>query len=589
DYVMKSKLTRLPMAVERALRDAAERDARRKAEESLRLLEKAVETMPVGVTICDTEGRIVFVNPAGAGMHGYPPQELIGKDARIFSPDGIQAEMSPEAMRTMTTWTRERVNVGKDGRRLPVQLISSVVNDQRDEPAALVTVCEDITFRKEAEERLRHDAFYDALTNLPNRALFHNHLERAIARTLRTPERRFAVLFLDLDRFKYVNDSLGHLVGDELLVAISRRLEECLRPGDSVARLGGDEFAILLDDVDDVGTATEVADRVLQRLDVPFFLEEQEVFTSASIGIAWGAPGAKTADELLRDADTAMYHAKSLGKGRYQVFDGAMHSRAVTTLKLGNDLRRAVERREFEVFYQPLVSLGTGRVVAFEALVRWRHPDRGVIYPTDFIPMAEETGLIVPLGRFVLEEACRRRRAWGEAFQAPASLVVTVNLSARELAQAGFLDHVDRILRETGVDARTLGLEITESAIMESAETATKLLECLKARRIRLHIDDFGTGYSSLSYLHRFPVDTLKIDRSFVARLGNRDPNVEIVRTIVTLAHSLGMEVMAEGVETREQLEELRALECDSAQGFYFAPALSGEDASALLERRPRW
>jgi len=432
----------------------------------------------------------------------------------------------------------------------------------------------------------------DALTSLPNRILFMDRLSRCLERAKRRRDYLFAVMFLDLDRFKVVNDSLGHLIGDQLLVAMARRLQAGLRAGDAVARqsgehtvarLGGDEFAVLLDDIHDVHDATRVADRIQRALTLPFHLSGHEMFTSVSIGIALSATGYDQPEDLLRDADTAMYRAKALGKARYEVFDAAMRSRAVARLQLENDLRRAIEQQEIRVYYQPILSLQSGKLAGFEALARWLHPSSRLVSPSEFIPVAEETGLILPIGRQVLHEACRQMFAWQNQDASSPGLTISVNLSARQFMQPGLIEQVKQVLTATGLDPGLLKLEITESVMMENPDAATALLLQLSALGIALAIDDFGTGYSSLSYLDRFPFDTLKIDRSFVSGMGANGENSEIVQTIITLAHNLGMDVVAEGVEKPEQLAHLRTLGCEFGQGFYFSRPVDGYAAAALM------
>jgi diguanylate cyclase (GGDEF)-like protein len=438
---------------------------------------------------------------------------------------------------------------------------------------------------KESKEHFRHAAFHDALTGLPNRALLTDHLKLAIERSKRRPEHLFAVLFLDLDRFKNINDSLGHTIGDQLLIAIARRVDGCLRPMDTVARLGGDEFAILLDGLEDFNAAIHVAQRVQDELMQPFNLNGYEVYTSASIGIALSTTGYEHPDNILRDADIAMYRAKDNGKARYEIFDKVMHTRAVALLKLENDLRRAIERQEFRVYYQPIISLETNQIAGFEALVRWEHPERGLVPPAEFIPLSEETGLITEIGQWVLKEACHQMRQWQIAYQRP--LTVSVNLSGKQFIQPNLIEQIKTILRETDFDPHWLRLEITESVVMENAEAAATMLLQLRDIGVHLSIDDFGTGYSSLSYLHRFPVTTLKIDRSFIGRMGEGDENSEIVRTIMTLASNLGMEVVAEGIETEEQLALLCALKCEYGQGYLFSRPVTAEMAAAMIGERP--
>ena len=443
--------------------------------------------------------------------------------------------------------------------------------------------------RKRAEAQLLHDAFHDMLTGLPNRALLRARLERAIARAKRRQDSLFAVLFLDLDHFKIVNDSLGHTIGDQQLIAIAHRLEACLRPGDTVARFGGDEFMILLEDITDTSDAIRIAQRLQETVERPLRLDGHDVCTSVSIGIALSATGYDRPEDLLRDADIAMYRAKALGRARYEVFDTAMHARAMARLRLETDLRRAIEQYEFRLHYQPIVSLATGLIAGFEALVRWQHPERGLIPPAAFIPVAEETGLIVPIGQWVLYEACRQTRCWQKRYVTHPPLSISVNLSAKQVMQPDLLTQIDHILQQTGLDARTLTLEITESIIMDNVASTATLLAGLKARQVRLHIDDFGTGYSSLSYLHRFPIDALKIDRSFVSRIGQHGEGLEIVRAIRTLAENLEIGVTAEGVETAEQLAQLRALRCEYGQGYFFSKSVEGEAAEELIRAAQRW
>jgi diguanylate cyclase (GGDEF)-like protein/PAS domain S-box-containing protein len=447
-------------------------------------------------------------------------------------------------------------------------------------PSRMAGSLTDISVRKRAEEQLLHDAYHDALTGLPNRTLFLDRLEHAAAR--RRDKNGFAVLFLDLDRFKVINDSLGHGIGDQLLVGVARKLQAALRAGDTVARLGGDEFTILLEEVQDPGVAMRTADRILRELAVPMDLSGHQAATTASIGIALSTAGFHHAADLLRDADTAMYRAKALGKGRYELFDPAMHHRMVALLRLEEDLRAALERRELKVHYQPIVGIASGQIVRFEALMRWEHPLRGHIPPSEFIPLAEETGLIVPLGQWLLREAARQLQEWQERHPRQPPLAMSVNLSARELAEPALADSVAETIRQTGLDPSSLTLEITESRL-ESGEPAVADLNRLKALGVELAVDDFGTGYSALSRLTRLPVDALKIDRSFITGLGEPQ-NREIVRMIVALTDVLGIDAVAEGVETAEQLESLRVLGCEYGQGYLFHRPASAEVVGAHLD-----
>ena len=412
-----------------------------------------------------------------------------------------------------------------------------------------------------------------------------DRLERSLHRWQRHPRDLFAVLCLDLDRFKLINDSLGHQFGDDLIVAVALRLSDFLGPEHTVARLGGDEFAILLEDLEHPGDAVRIAERIDEVLRTPVQLQDRELFITGSIGVALSARRYERAEDLLRDAEIAMYRAKALGGGRHEIFDSAMHQRAVAMLQLESDLRRAVHREEFYLQYQPIISFETGATTGFEALLRWQHPEQGVVAPGQFIPIAEETGLIVPIGRWVLREACRQMKGWQERFPALGRMTMAVNLSSQQFARTDLAEEVAAILAETGLDGRSLRLELTESILMEKAEQTIRMLSRMKALDIQLSVDDFGTGYSSLSYLHRFPLDTVKIDRSFVGAMVRDRDNREIVRTIITLAHALGMDVVAEGVETAEQATQLKELRCEYAQGRYFSAPLDEQD---LIDRLPR-
>ncbi len=440
--------------------------------------------------------------------------------------------------------------------------------------------------RHRAEEQLRHHAYHDSLTNLPNRTLFMDRLEHYIQYCKRHTGYRCAVLYLDLDRFKTINDSLGHGFGDRLLLEISGRIRECMRPEDTVARMGGDEFTLLLEEVKEPADALRVADRLHQSLREPFCIEDREIFVAASIGIALSSTDGRVATDLLRDADTAMYRAKSQGTGHTVLFDERMHLHAVGQLNLETELRQALERGELHLHYQPIVAAGTGQILGFEALARWEHPRRGLVPPGEFIPVAEETGLINPIGHWVVAEACRQLQEWRQDYPGHADLYMSVNLSARQFLQPGLLERIDQVMAESGIPPHCLALEITESVLVDNHESTHKTLLDLKARGLHLYIDDFGTGYSSLSYLHTFPFDALKIDRAFVSRLTTDTEEVEMVSTIIAIARNFNMGVIAEGVETDTQLERIIALGCERVQGFYFAPALPPTEARSWLENR---
>jgi len=432
------------------------------------------------------------------------------------------------------------------------------------------------------QEQLWHQAFHDPLTGLPNRALFRDRLEHALARADRQTQ-PVGILLLDIDNFKVVNDSLGHLQGDQLLLAVAERLRSCLRAGDTAARLGGDEFTVLVEDVGDLDEVTAVAERIVEALRRPVQLDGRQVVTSASIGIALSSPRNKPADDLLRDANLAMYRAKTNGKARWELFDDTLEFQAMERLDVETDLRQALDREELRVYYQPIVSLSDGRIVELEALVRWQHTERGLVQPGTFIPIAEETGLIIPIGQWVLEQACQQARTWQDASPANKSLVMSVNLSARQFQHPTLVADIERAVRQAGLEPRSLKLEITESVVMQDVESTLATLHALKALGIQLAIDDFGTGYSSLSYLKRFPIDTLKIDRSFVDGLGQEAQDTAIVRSVVALAKTLNLSVTGEGVETAEQQMHLEQLGCDLAQGFVFARPSPPELLDAVL------
>ncbi|MBA2409375.1 MAG: EAL domain-containing protein [Gammaproteobacteria bacterium] len=575
------------------IRDITERkDSQEKIRQRDELLQGIFDSVSSEIVVVDANGIITHVSNSWerfALENGALVEPVgIGMNYLDVCPRGIAED--PSANRTS-----EGIRAVMEGKQpdfdieypchLPAgqRWFKMQVDPRPPEVGGAVITHSDITERTLAGERIAHEALHDALTGLPNRSLFVEHLHQAIAYAKRHDNYLFAVLFLDLDRFKVINDSLGHIAGDQFLVRIARKLESVVRPEDAIARIGGDEFTILLNDINSIRDATRVANRINKEFSQPFPLAEQQVFTTASVGITLSKRDYTSTEEVLRDADTAMYRAKSRGGGRYEVFDPSMQASVMALLKLESDLRRAIEREEFCLHYQPIISLENNRNTGFEALVRWRHPERGLVFPDEFIPVAEENGLIMPIGNWVLHEACRQVREWQDSSRHNASLSVSVNLSSREFSQPGLVEQVSRVLEQTGLPARSLELEITESSMMEKSHTVSALLGELKGLGVKLQIDDFGTGYSSLSNLHNFPVDVLKIDRSFVMRMAPGNKSSEIVQTIVQLAHILGMEVTAEGVETAEQLAQLRALRCEYGQGYHFSKPVDGEAAKRMI------
>lgn len=538
-----------------------------------------------GIFLVDADTkRILETNAAFDNLLGYTSVEACTLTLYdVIADDRESIDCNLQLILTEHHLIGERQYRRRDGLLLDVEVnVNLICDDGRD---VLCIIAHDITKRKQVEEQLLHDAFHDSLTGLANRALFMERLGYAIQQTKRREDYLFAVLFLDLDRFKVINDSLGHMFGDQLLIALAQRLKGCLAKHDIFARLGGDEFAILLEDNVGNRDATQVVESIQKELKSPFNLNGHQVFATASIGVILSTIGYNQPSDLLRDADTAMYRAKVRGRARHEVFDVVMHQQAVELLRLETDLRQAVENREFQLHYQPIVSLGNNKIVGFEALVRWQHPTRGMIFPTDFITIAEETGLIIPLGLWVLQEACRQMRVWQVQFPTNPPLTISVNLSAKQFMQPELVEQISRIIRETNLDPRSLRLEITESMLLENNAFLTPTLSQLQALGVSLFLDDFGTGYSSLNYLYRLPIDTLKIDRSFISNMGNTE-GWEIVRAITMLAHALGINVIAEGVETKEQLAHLDTLQCEYAQGYLFSKPLDAVTVGTMIAQK---
>ncbi len=442
----------------------------------------------------------------------------------------------------------------------------------------------DIMSRKTATEQLVYNAFHDALTDLPNRSLFMNRLQHVINMSAHRGKPHYAVLFLDMDRFKFVNDSLGHQVGDKLLVAVGHKLVECIRPGDTVARLGGDEFSVLLENISELKDAVDVADRIHHKLSSPFMLEGHEVYAAVSIGVALGSDIYERAEQVLRDADIAMYGAKKRGSAHSEIFDTRMHASIIDRILLESELHAVLDHNELTLVYQPIVDLNTRRLVGFEALVRWNHPTRGMVYPLEFIPLAEETGLIVKIGEWILREACRELEALQKRFPSQPPLKMSINISSKQFAQVNLVDLVAGILQETGIAPHTLAIEITESMLMENIDVVIASMNRLRAMGVHIHIDDFGTGYSSLSYLHSLPINALKIDRSFINRMTEKGENQEIIMSIISLSKSLNLDIIAEGVELDHQFEQLKGLDCQFGQGFLFSEPMESVAIGAWVQ-----
>lgn len=568
---------------------------RKEAESELRLLEKAVSHLEEAILILTPDvshpqgPEVVYTNPAIETVTGYGREEVTGRRTEfLFGPktDEIVRRRTDRCLSDGESVSGEVIAYRRDDSEFVLQYHMSPVRAPDGRVTHLAAVFRDVTDERKAEEAIRR-ADHDALTGLPNRDLFTRRLERSVERVQTHPDERFAVLFLDLDRFKVINDSLGHLRGDQLLVSLARRLERTVRPADTVARFGGDEFVILVDRVDAVEDVTAVARRIEEELESPFTVGARVLYTTASIGIALSDTGYTLPEDVLRDADAAMYQAKMKGGGTYELFDRSLYDDAVTVLRLESELHRALERGEFELRYQPIVSLDDSRTLGFEALLRWEHPDRGLLRPGEFLGLAEETGLIVPIGRWVLAEAAGQLQSWQDRFEAATRLRLSVNLSGREFGSEDLVSTIRTVLRDYHLFSETLQVEITENTLIERTDRVGTVLRELREMGVHVSLDDFGTGYSSLGYLHRFPVKELKIDRLFIRRLGGgeRPPrrNEEIVRAILALARSLELDVTAEGVENRAQLQRLRRMECPNAQGFYFSRPLTGARVDDVL------
>jgi len=542
----------------------------RKVPLALRFARQAVTTAkPVVISDATAAG-----DATTAGEAAKSPDGVAYIVAPLITPDGLVIGTICAVDPAEHAWTPQEIESLAD-------LAEGLVTE--------IELRSDLTVKRETQEHLLYSTLHDALTGLPNRSLFTERLRHSMHRNVRHPDDMFAVLFLDLDRFKDVNDNLGHFAGDELLRAVARRLEVCIRPEDTVARLSGDEFAILLESINETSDAGRVAERIEEALSFPINLAGAEVTTSASVGIVTSTMSHDQPEQLLRSADMAMYRAKAAGRARYEMFDRTMHSDALARLQLETDLRRAVEQGEFRLHYQPLVSLRTGHITGLEALIRWEHPVRGLVQPSDFIPIAEETGLIVRIGRWVLTEACRQLKAWQGAHPRPEPLSISVNLSVKQFSQPDLIDQLARAVRTTGIPPESLRLEITEAALIDKGGAAMAVLTQIKHLGAQIYLDDFGTGYSSLIYLHRLPIDAIKIDRELVSTMDTDERNLRLVRTILTFAQIIGVRTEAEGISSAEQLRELRALKCEHGQGFLFSAAIPHDAVDEVLTADPAW
>ncbi len=558
--------------------------ALRESEERFR---SAFDYAPIGIGLVSPAGKWLKVNRAMIEILGYSEEEFLNSDFQSMTlPDDLGntlIKVHELLSGKIASYQMEQRYKNKSGCTVWASWSGSAASDSTSTQPNLIFQMQDITDKKSAEQKLQHDATHDALTGLPNRAVFMTRLNEALVKSREIRDYRVSVLFIDLDRFKYVNDSLGHLIGDALLIEIAARLRECMRPSDIVARLGGDEFTILVEGRYDISEVIRIADRIQQKFGIPFDLQGHEVYSSASIGILHASAAHLSPEDIMRDADTAMYQAKRAGKARHEVFDEEMHSVAKETLKLETDLRNAVERQEIQVYYQPIYSLKTGEIECFESLARWEHPELGSISPSKFIPLAEEIGLIDRLCEQILRRSCREIGSLNESPAKRYNFSVSVNLSCRQFSQVSLVQNIQGILRETRFSPNDLKLEITESVFFEHQDRAVVMLNELRDSGIEINIDDFGTGYSNLGYLKKLPVSALKIDRSFVSMIDDEGNNDEIVRAIITLARNLGLTVIAEGVETEAQLEILKQLECEGCQGFLLAKPMCFEDLRLFL------
>lgn len=586
DSVMK-KIISSPSPSERTLSNSLLHDR----SEELTLLAAAVHSAHDSIVITDTEldypgPRIVFVNKAFTKMTGYEEKEIIGKTPRILQGPNTDRQVFKELkqkLRKGEVFFGEAINYRKDGTEFYNQWHIEPIYNSEGKLTHYLAIQRDVTEKKKAEEKLVYDACHDSLTGLHNRVWFLAQLNQSLAKANQCQDYMFALLFLDLDGFKLINDTLGHSVGDVFLQEVAQRIKSSIRPQDKLARLGGDEFTIIVDNVNDLSIVSTIADRIQANLQKPLFLGSQEIFTSCSIGIALSNVGYESYEEMLRDADLAMYRAKCSGKSRSAVFNKTMHQVAVKRLSLENDLRKAIEKKQLQLYYQPIVSVVGQKIVGFESLLRWHHLDHGFISPAEFIPLAEETGLIIDIGKWVLTEACHQSRKFNQ-LSAHHPLFMNINLSPRQFKQTDLVQTVAQILSVTRCDRHLIKLEITESAILETDAKADVMLKQLKELGVKLCLDDFGTGYSSLSRLYQFPIDILKIDSCFIRAIGKQERKEKILASIVNLAHNLDMEVVAEGVETEFQFQKVQHYNCEYVQGYLFGHPESSQNIEKMLK-----
>jgi diguanylate cyclase (GGDEF)-like protein/PAS domain S-box-containing protein len=589
DYLIKREVDGplLGRAIRYAIERARTEQALRDSEQRYSL---AVAGANDGVWDWNLESNLVYFSPRWKAILGYTDREIADRIEEWFDRvDPRDKELFEDALNHHLKGSSAhfeceyRVNCRGDDTRWVLSR-GLAVRDEFGQALRVAGSMTDITRRKQTEARLLHEAMHDALTGLPNRNLFIDRLDLALRRFRRDSSRLFGVLFFDLDRFKHVNDSLGHAVGDELLSQIAVRLNSCLRPGDTLARLGGDEFGIVLNDIDGPTDAIYVVERLQEALSQQIEIEAHTIHTSASIGIAISSELYNTSDEIVRDADIAMYRAKNSGHATYAVFDTSMHDQAMLQHRMETDLRRALERAEFDVYYQPIIEMSSGRVQGFEALLRWQHPSRGLVMPDDFIGLVEETTLVVPIGWWVIERACHQLATWQKLFPVNPPLAMSVNVSGKLFFTDDMAKRLAVLIEDCNIPRGSLRLEITERVVMDHEDLVLNALSDLRDIGVELHIDDFGTGYSSLSYLQRFKYDSLKIDRSFVSTTSEKIDSSAIVEAIIKLGSTLGMKVIAEGVETQEQLNQLRAMNCPEAQGFLFSEPLHHDTVSDFLQ-----